>query len=733
MAADRLSTINVVSEANVGTPVGFVGVITAVRCLGKVTFVVVRDTSSEVQVVVAGDLQKVIADRPPPFYATIQGVLGARPQADVRRDSPNGGVEVQATDLCLHIRGEQPLARPRVDWRFDLADFLQSRGFKEANTLASLYAPSYADLLRSEDALGAAKQLACALGPCQWYLITPKGFYFGSCPSHVSELKVLVQVEEDSTGAGWCDALAETSWFDEHSAGEAPAAYGTIECASPEAPVHLVNTIGYWRSRYAISHLRDDLVALAARRPKLDDGAVRILQERLDRGQALLTAISGPGKRASIAPILRDLEEFDLHVEHTEVMLALFPSLEKKLARVSGDEQFELLWSILGHDHVKEVFSSPEAVERLTACVAAGMFTDFNVLRTLDPDTLESIHALTQNLEHTASVELISEMFAVAPGASASACYLMRELARSGAQWQRCVSVAQRGVISRLAFTAAAHGVASAEDISSWRAAVAHSSRFLFRNDPVDEAACWASIEASAEKYPWIRGVLDALPREGVVFDLIHLTYGHGLVAYDEASRMYAATSDCSDHWASAGFKFAGDRWNAAEGRFELTGLWLYPSKNRGAILSKSCSGICSARNMGLFHRADHFQFTLVNPSTLVACGSLQMYDLHRTEEQRLWVVRGLNPSEKVEIDPLGFSYEVLDTLASMAHHSEVDTLACADGVGLFSADSSRVSVRAILRRSETGARKVPFAAPLHIFDYHGRPVSIDHGWQIWP
>jgi len=736
MTADSLRTINMVGEATAGTTVEFVGVVTALRALGKVSFLVVRDTWAEVQVVVTGDLLTMIADQSPAFHVRVSGVVGARPAADVRSDSPNGHIEVRAQALRLLGAGPQPARRPAIDQRLQLTSRLQSCGFQSIAGLATLYAPDFLDLLRGDSALGAAQQLAYMLAPNRWYLLTPDHLYFGACPASIAELKTTLHLNEPPSDAHWSKALAEITWSaapQEHNDGHAPSAFGSIKCGAPSDSGELVDAVPYWRHRHRVANLGNDLVRLAASPPQLDDTEVRKLQERIERGQALLTAMAGSGKRANIAPILRNLEEFDLHVEHTETMLELFPSLEKKLAGSQGDEQFELLWSILGHDHVKEVFSSPEAVTHLTACVGAGMFSDFNLLRSLNPKTLECIHSLTRGLEDEASVQLISEMFGAAPSASASACSLMQELKQAGAEWQRCAPLAQTGVISRLAFHAAATGAASTDEISAWRQELSLSSRFLFKNDPVNDAACRSALESSADQHPWLRRTLHALPQQGLVFDLIHQTFGYGLVAYDEASRMYEATSDCSNHWQMAGFEFSGDRWNEGEGRFELSDLWLYPSKNRAAILSKSCSGICSARNMGLFHRDDHFQFTLVDPKTLAAAGSLQMYALRDAEGKRTWVVRGLNPSEKAEIDALGFAYEVLDSLATMAQNSQVDTLACADGLGLFSADSSRASLRAILRRAATGAAQVNFGSPLHIFNYHDRPISIEHGWQIWP
>jgi hypothetical protein len=182
-----------------------------------------------------------------------------------------------------------------------------------------------------------------------------------------------------------------------------------------------------------------------------------------------------------------------------------------------------------------------------------------------------------------------------------------------------------------------------------------------------------------------------------------------------------------------ANINFGGARWNGAQGRFELSDLHLYPSKNRAAILAKSCSGICSARDVALFHRPDHLQFTAVDPAGPTAAGSVQLYLHHDEHGRAIWVVRGINPSEKVAVAPVGFTIEVLDTLSSLARHNGVSALVHADGAGLFNADSARVGIRTVIRRLSGSAKRISFDSPLQLFDYHDRPIAVDFGWQVWP
>lgn len=736
MTNGAIGTIATAAESPVGSSVRIVGVVVAVRHVGRLSFILVRDAFSQIQAVCSGEFQKVLKDEPCPFYASVMGVLRQRPSKDARPGAINGLLEIEADSIHIAAQWGRPLHSDSLDHSLRYAVFLQSLGFLDVHTLAKTVAPSYLDLI-SRDGLNPAKYLAYSLGPCRWYLLTVECLYFGLIPGYIVDLKDWLAVGETCEGGIAREILNRASWYEEHAeAGScyAPIAYGAVSIRSGGENSELVESSAYWRSRHSIMHLSDALLDLATTSPKINDVAIHSMEEGLARSQALLQAMSGSAGRGQRSIVLRDFPpEFDLQTEHMEEMLALFPSLEKRLAHSDREEQFEILWSILGHDHVKAMFSSPDSLDLLSACVRNGLFSDYNVLRSLDKVALKSIGSLTYSFSQRKSMEVIAKLFRSVPNLSASACYLMEKIQRSGLDWEPCVAIAKRGVISELAFGAAARDFASADEIGSWRSVLASKLRYVFTNDPVNEASCLSDLMALADQFSWVERIVEECKDADVIFDLVNLTFGTGLVAYEEAARIYSQAEDCSHHWTLAGINFGGARWNGEEGRYDLTHLDLYPAKNRASILAKSCSGICSARNMRLFHRSDHFQFTLVERSGPFAAGTVQMYT-HRDEKEReIWVVRGLNPSERVVVEPISFTIEVLDTVAALARHNDVGILVFADGAGLFHADSGRDVLRTVLRRLAVSAKRISFKEPLHIFDYHERPISIESGWQVWP
>lgn len=729
MTERPIGSIATAASSPLGSPVRVVGVVVAMRQLGKVAFLLIRDSVSEIQCVVSGDLLNVLKNARCPFYASVSGTSRRRPPADARPDAINGTIEIAVDALRIYQGGQPVFEHPSDALRF--ATFLQSRGFLDLHTLARMFAPACPDLI-SEDGVGAAKDLAHVIGPCRWYVQTGSSVYFGITPGFLADLKGSLSIEGRDADAVR-DLFDRASWHEEHAdpdAAEVPTSFGAVALGDRETVPDA--TAAYWRKRHSVAHLSDELVSAAAGRPKIDDVAVQTLEERLIRGEAVLQSVSG-SRGAGAVTALRDFPEFDLHAEHMERMLDLFPSLRKRLAHCNGEQQFELLWSLLGHDHVKAIFASPDDVDRLSACVEAGLFPDYNVLRHLDGAALKSIGALTSDFRRGDAVDVIGDLFDSVPSVSASACHLMEQMARYGLEWRRCAEVAKRGVISVVAFAAAARGRASADDVESWRGALASSLSRLFANDPVDEAACRSALTAMGERFPWTESAVDECRDADLTFDVVNLTFGPGLLPYHEAARLFASTEDCSHHWPAAAVDFGGERWNAGEGRFDLNELHLYPSKNRAAVLAKSCSGICSARDLDLFHRPDHLQFTVVDPAGPSAAGSVQLYR-HRDEQGRgIWVVRGINPSDKVTVASDGFTIEVLDVLSSLARHNGVSALVYADGASLFNADSARVPIRTVLRRLSAAAKKVSFDSPLHLFDYHDRAIAVDFGWQVWP
>lgn len=718
-----------------GSSVHVVGAVVAVRRFGKLSFILVKDAFSEIQAVVSGDLQKVLKNEPCPFYATVSGALRLRPPADVRPDSINGSVEIEVDALHIHLGGGRRLLGNSFHSSFRFTAFLQSRGFLDVNTLTKAVGLPYLDLI-SGDELDVAKHLTYLFGPCRWYLLTDAYLHFGLSPGFLVDLKGWLTLSEPHGRSVAQEMFVRVSWHEEHPDTcdtYAPMAYGSIAIRSPRECAEFVGNSAYWRSRHSIEHLRDGIIVEAVNRPKIDDVAVQRLNEGLARGQALLEATSGSARAGRPSITFKDFPDFDLQARHMEQMLMLFPSLEKHLAHSDREQQFETLWSLLGHDHVNAIFSSSDAVELLSTCVQAGLFSDYNILRYLDYAALKSICTLTSNFGRRDSVQVIDKLFSSAPSLSASACYLMGKAYRAGLDWERCIAVAKRGLISELAFTAAALDLASLEDIASWRSALASRLKCLFANNPVNEGSCWSALIELTGRFPWVERLVEECRENDLIFDLVNLTFGNGLVGYEEAARMYSEADDCSHHWALAGIDFGGGRWNGEERRFDLTQLYMYPAKNRAAILAKSCSGICSARDSRLFHRRDHFQFTLVEPAGPFAAGTVQLYTHQDEEGREIWVVRGLNPSERVAIEPIGLTIEVLDTLASLCRRSGVSVLVYGDGAGLFNADSARIPIRTVIRRLAVTAKRIAFKEPLHIFSYHGRPVSIQFGWQVWP
>ena len=718
-----------------GSVVKITGVAIAVRRLGRLNFILVKDSFSEIQAMIPAAVAEANPIDHCPCYVSLSGVLRERPGRDARPEAVNGLVEIEVEALQVHgSMGQRPLGVTSGNvWR--LVAFLQSKGFLDIRTLVTAHAPSCRDLL---DAQGPdpAIHLAYMLGPCRWFLLTASHHYFGISPGSVSDLRGCLghgdepadpAVREMIEGASW------HQWRRGNSPNPPPLAYGKVALAHWNGAFRDSAGGAYWRGAHEIAHISETLLSIATVPPTFDDVMVRSLVESVERTQAIVRSTLGTGKAGVSVSIPMNFPEFDMHAEHIKRMFSLFPSFERRLAHLEPDRQFELLWSILGHDHVKSIFSSSDAIELLTAGVEAGLFADFNVLRHIDHVALESIRALSRDFDCGETIKKIGNLFASTPGCASSACQLMEAVDRAGLEWERCLPVARNANISVLAFFAVALGLASAQEITLWRDVLASRLKRLFTNDPVDEEACRTALTTCSEDHCWIRPAIEACSDFDLGFDLVHLTYGNGLVMYEEAARMYRRAEDCSRHWAAKGIQFGGERWNAAEGRYELTGLEMYPSKNRAAILAKSCSGICSARNFELFHRPDHFQFTLVDPAGPAAAGSVQLYTHHDAHGRTIWVLRGLNPSERVDLEPVGLSIELLDTLASLARNSGIGSLVCGDGFGLFNADSARLPIRTILRRLAENARQIRFDRPLHLFDYHDRPISIDHGWQVWP
>ncbi len=89
--------------------------------------------------------------------------------------------------------------------------------------------------------------------------------------------------------------------------------------------------------------------------------------------------------------------------------------------------------------------------------------------------------------------------------------------------------------------------------------------------------------------------------------------------------------------------------------------LKAYISKNAGSFFAKASAGICTAEDIGLFEREDHFHINIVENEEVVR-GNVQAYIISDGDGQQSLVLRGFNPNTDFleRVDAGAFCEEVL-------------------------------------------------------------------------
>jgi len=128
-------------------------------------------------------------------------------------------------------------------------------------------------------------------------------------------------------------------------------------------------------------------------------------------------------------------------------------------------------------------------------------------------------------------------------------------------------------------------------------------------------------------------------------------------------------------------------------------GLKAYISKNIGSFFAKASAGICTAQDVGLFNRDDHFHINIVEKDENVR-GNIQAYII-KDGAGRSLVLRGFNPNSEFlkNIDVEIFCEKVLDIGQQFVRNNGLKNLYIAEQDGGWHSLSNRTEVFNYLKR----------------------------------
>jgi len=140
-----------------------------------------------------------------------------------------------------------------------------------------------------------------------------------------------------------------------------------------------------------------------------------------------------------------------------------------------------------------------------------------------------------------------------------------------------------------------------------------------------------------------------------------------------------------------------GDRQSDAGGKRKLKA---HISKNVGSFFAKASAGICTAQDVTLFEREDHFHINIVEDEQKV-CGNIQAYIVEFPVGSRSLVLRGFNPNTAFldKIDAGAFCEAVLKVAKQFQVTNGLVHVYITENLGGWHALSNREAVSQYLQR----------------------------------
>jgi|GEM_PF-6500592 len=124
-------------------------------------------------------------------------------------------------------------------------------------------------------------------------------------------------------------------------------------------------------------------------------------------------------------------------------------------------------------------------------------------------------------------------------------------------------------------------------------------------------------------------------------------------------------------------------------------------SKNVPSFFGKASAGICTDKNVELFHREDHFHINIVDEERQVCVGNVQAYIMEH-EGKPFLLLRGINPSTNLlkNVDAASFCEAVIAIGTQFAQANNLGGLILSEQAGRYLALSNRPEISEHITRT---------------------------------
>jgi hypothetical protein len=516
------------------------------------------------------------------------------------------------------------------------------------------------------------------------------------------------------------------------------------EAASPDASgkrdVELLR-----RDLSSILHIADsERLSPSSTRAAVAAAARRIEQSDVEAYSAMARSRSARASNraaGAVSGLDAVLADFAMEAGVCEALLELDPGGQARLARRTPGERFQWLWSVLGNEHVRVALKHGTSYDTIRRAVELKIVTDLQQLRYLDVASLEELSVILERAGSKRTVQVLRQALALSPASFTS---LLAALA--AVDGPRVVAEADAAPIVQ----AARHwlcapglfdlGLRAARGgrISALLDGLRTVSPQVLPNSPVDPRELIESFHAAVrERVPELAGTLGE-PSEGLASALVQHIFRPISLTYSEAQHALTELDDHCEDVSEAGLATGARHWSAADSCYMFadprgSALRMYLSKNIPSFLAKATVGICTSRDVELWARRDHMHLNVLDPSSGIVVGNIQLHVLVR-EGRRILLIRAMNASISylTAAKARAFVEGALVACVEIAASSEIDELHLCESLSFWHLNSSRPEIRAVLEPLYLELASTVLEPPFFLFRFGGVDLELTKTYRLW-
>lgn len=462
------------------------------------------------------------------------------------------------------------------------------------------------------------------------------------------------------------------------------------------------------------------------------------------------------------------LPDFSMSPEDVNYILNLLPQEKTRILKLPPEEIFQFLWSILGNDHVKAWLKEPKLRQQIKNMVEMGVITDYKQLRFIHPETMKAFNVLLRNYtKKMNNSEYLSKMdynentlinyfaktmrtiLANMPNDFSTILTTLKHnsdlnnnLLMHKKDRQILLDAARDGCCSPIFFSIYRQLYPNKDKVLDLITSIRSLYLHIYPHQKIDSRKMRQELKESLSSTlgSSVKGYFENY--ENVLSETIYHLFKPINMDIYSVSKHLKHLKDCTSDIKALGIKFGGRNWNKDLGCYQFLlsepdpakeTIQIYFSKNTASFFAKASAGICTLNDLELFQRKDHFHMNLVDSTTHITVGNVQMY-LLKNKNKRILLLRAINPSDSyvTKQNALSIVKTIFLAAIEVAKKSNIDEVCVSESLGIWHAQSSRPEIQAILELLYKAFPSITLDSPFCLYNYQNKPIYIRNIFRVW-